>query len=89
MGDFFLLFRTKSISIGKIITETSGTDEDRLKIPEVLCVYETNFSVCLLPQLTKTQIINKAQEELKDFLTPSMTVTYVKECLLTIYTFLN
>lgn len=65
---FFLLFRTRSISVGNIITVTSGTDQDRLKIPEVLCVYETDFSVYLLSQLTKTQTINKAQEELKDFL---------------------
>lgn len=56
---FFFLFRTNNISLGKIISETSGTDEDRLKIPEVLCVYETDFSVYLLSQLT-TQIMNKA-----------------------------
>lgn len=68
MGNFLKSFRTRRISIRKIITETSGTDQDRLKIPEILCVYETDFNI-YLPSWQKTQITDKAQEELKDFLT--------------------
>jgi len=61
------LFRTKSIFIGKLVTEASGTDQARLKIPEVLCVYETDFSVYLLSQLTKHRSKTRHKKNYKIF----------------------
>lgn len=71
MGDFlvFLLFRRKIISVRRIIAETSGTDQDRLKIQEVLYVCETDVQCLFIVPADKNTIINKAQEEVKGFLT--------------------